>query len=133
MGSVNMIWNEKCSGTRKDGQPCNSNATQWGNNGLVYCHHHVGQGGKINYWSINHPDYYQKKLPKSSTQNDWNWFGFYVKIIAIVWCILFIPILVLLISVLEWIVNWNGLYPMVLIITIFSWGFLIVDWWIGRK
>lgn len=38
-----MIWNEKCSGKRKDGCPCNANATYRGRDGVVFCYHHMNQ------------------------------------------------------------------------------------------
>ena len=43
MGSMNMIWNEKCSGERIDGCPCNANATYRGRDGVVFCYHHMNQ------------------------------------------------------------------------------------------
>ncbi len=44
LGSVNMMWNVRCQGHRKDGAPCNANATILGRDGVAYCYHHQNQG-----------------------------------------------------------------------------------------
>jgi hypothetical protein len=50
-----MIWNERCIGYRKDGEPCNAHAVIRGYYGGVYCYHHQNQGEFSNIGNLQLP------------------------------------------------------------------------------